>query len=169
MPERCWQRKLPRENCNTKFQFEDFVERWKGSSSSRRRYRGVARDSEERIRFLKGESKSRVALTPSTIKEAGKALDRDKGRPSRHAVLFIASRLRELGNDDLATELEKALLQSFSGHDIEHLLFVISGNNPGSILSKHVAEIENQQPKRHAIGVCIPDHGQFIAQLFEGL
>ena len=118
---------------------------------------------------MKGESKSRVALTPSTIKDAGKALDGDMGRPSRHAVLFIASRLRELGNDELAAELEKALLHSFSGHDIEHLLFVISGNNPGNILSKHVAEIENQQPKRHAIGVCIPDHGQFIAQLFDGL
>ena len=130
---------------------------------------GVARDCEGKIRFLKGESKSRAALTPSTIKEAGQALDEDMGRPSRHAVLFIASRLRELGRDALATELEKALLQSFSGHDIEHLLFVISGNNPGNILAKHVAEIENQQPKRHAIGVRIPDHGQFIAQLFDGI
>lgn len=130
---------------------------------------GIAHDSEGRIRFLKGESKSRAALTPSTIKEASEALDGDMGRPSRHAVLFIASRLRELGKDDLATELEKALLQSFGGHGIEHLLFVISGNNPTNILSKHVAEIDNQQHKRHAVGVRIPDHGQFIAQLFDDL
>ena len=130
---------------------------------------GVSHDSAGRLRFLKGESKSRAALTPSTIKEASKALDGDLGRPSRHSVIFIANRLRELGRDALATELDKALLQSFSGHDIEHLLFVISGNNPGNILSKHVAEIENHQHKRHAIGVRIPDHGQFIAQLFDGL
>jgi hypothetical protein len=130
---------------------------------------GVSRDSKGSIRFLKGESKSRVVLSPSTINDAGKALDGDMGRPSRHAVLFIASRLRELGKDDLATELEKALLQGFSGHDIEHLLFVVSGNNPESILANHVAEVESEQPKRHAVGVWFPDHGQFIAQLFDGL
>ena len=71
---------------------------------------GVARDSQGRLRFLKGESKSRVALSPSTINDASKALDGDMGRPTRHAVLFIATRLRELGKDDFATELEKALL-----------------------------------------------------------
>ena len=130
---------------------------------------GVAHDSEGKIRFLKGESKSRAALTPSTIEEASGALDGDMGRPSRHAVLFIASRLRELGKDDLAAELERALLQSFSGHGIEHLLFVISGNNPTKALSTHVAEIDKLQHKRHAIGVRIPDHGQFIEQLFDGL
>ena len=130
---------------------------------------GLARDSKGSIRFLKGESKSRAALSTSTIKDAAKALDGDMGRPSRHAVLFIASRLRELGKDNLATELEKALVQSFSGHDIQHLLFVISGNNPRPILAKHVAEVESDQPKRHAVGVWIPDHEQFIAQLFDGL
>ena len=130
---------------------------------------GVARDSKGSIRFLKGESKSRVALSSSTVHDAHNALDRDDGRPSRHAVLFIANRLRELGRNELATELEKALLQSFSGHDIEHLLFVISGNNPESILAAHVEEIDSEQPKRHAVGVWVPDHGQFIAQLFDSL
>ena len=129
---------------------------------------GVARDSQGRLRFLKGESKSRVALSPSTINDASKALDGDMGRPTRHAVLFIATRLRELGKNDLATELEKALLGSFSGHDIEHLLFVVTGNNPKNILEKHVAEVTAEQPKRHAVGVWIPDHGQFIAQFFDG-
>ena len=130
---------------------------------------GVSHDSAGRLRFLKGESKSRAALTPSTIKEASKALDGDRGRPSRHSVIFIASRLREFGKHDLANELENALINSYGGHDIEHLLFVISGNNPTNILSKHVAEIENHQQKRHAIGIRIPDHGQFIAQLFDDL
>ena len=130
---------------------------------------GIARDHDNKLRFLKGESKSRAALTSSTIKDASKALDGDMGRPTRHAVLFVANQLRGLGEDNLATELEKALLASFDGHDIEHLLFVFSGNNPATILSKHVAELEHQQPKRHAIGVHIPDHEQFIAELFGSL
>lgn len=129
---------------------------------------GMARDLKGSLRFLKGESKSRVALDSGTIGEAGKALDGDMGRPSRHAVLFIASRLRELSKAGLATELEKALLRSFSGHDVEHLLFVVSGNNPKNILARHVADVGSAQPKRHAVGVWIPDHGQFIKQLFDG-
>ena len=69
---------------------------------------GVAHDPEGKIQFLKGESKSRVALSASTINEASEALDRDMGQPNRHAILFIANRLREQGKDDLATELGKA-------------------------------------------------------------
>lgn len=129
---------------------------------------GVAHDPEGKIQFLKGESKSRIALSPSTINEASEALDRDMGRPNRHAILFIANRLRELGKDDLATELEKASLLSFNGYEVEHMLFVVSGNNPGNILTKHLAGIESEQPKRYAIGVWIPDHGQFIEELYDG-
>ena len=127
---------------------------------------GVGTDPEGKIRFLKGESKSRATLTPSTIKDASDALDGNMGRPSPHTVLFVATRLREHGDHDLATKLEKALLQSFGGHDIEHLLFVMTGNNPTNLLSNHVAELGDQQLRRHAIGVRIPDHGPFIAKLF---
>ena len=130
---------------------------------------GVAHDPEGEIQFLKEESKSRVALSASTINEASEVLDRDMGQPNRYAILFIANRLREQGKDDLATELEKAFLLSFNGYEVEHLLFVVSGNDPGNILTKHLAGVESEQPKRYAIGVWIPDHGQFIEELYDGL
>jgi len=39
----------------------------------------VIRDREGRLKFLKGESKSRVKLTSTVVKEAAEALDRDLG------------------------------------------------------------------------------------------
>ena len=86
---------------------------------------GVAHDSSGKVQFLKGESKSRVTLKSSVINEAAQSLDAHMGRPSPHSILFVASRLRELGEDELATELEIATLGSFRGYYVEHLLFVV--------------------------------------------
>ena len=56
---------------------------------------GIARDNKNKLLMLKGESKSRAALSAAVVDEAGCALDRDRGRPTRHSVLFVAERLRE--------------------------------------------------------------------------
>ena len=129
---------------------------------------GIKPRDDGNLEFLKGEAKSRVALGNSAITDAAKALDEDKGRPSRHSVLFTATRLREMGEDKLATDLELAVTNSFSGKEIEHLLFVVSGNEPRALLSNHLASISRAVIKRHAIGVRIPDHGQFIQDLYDG-
>ncbi len=121
------------------------------------------------LRFLKGESKSRMRLGATAIRDASEALGREMGRPSRHAVLFVANRLRDLGEADLATALEKAVLRSFNSDEVEHMLFVVSGNYPKSLLATHLKGIEGDQPKRYAIGIWIPDHAQFIRHLYEGL
>lgn len=128
----------------------------------------VGRDNKGRLRFLKGESKSRKRLTPSVVKEAANALDQDRGHPTRHSVLFVADRLREQGKDDLAKDLEMAVLQSFLGCSIDHLLFTVSGNDPNVFLSSHLSDCRNER-RRHAVGVCIIDHGEFIKKLFQEL
>ena len=126
----------------------------------------VAKHDDGRLSLLKGESKSRVTLTASVVAEAAGALDRDRGRPTRHSVLFVADRLREQSEDDLAKELEEAVLQSFRGVSVEHLLFTLSGNKPDTHLSSHLAAISKKPRPRHAVGVCIKDHGAFIELLF---
>lgn len=130
---------------------------------------GLIRSRKHRLRFLKGESKSRAALTTAVIDEAAEALDREKGRPTRHTVLFIAERLREQGGDDLAIELEQAVLQSFHGHNVEHLLFVLTGNNPENLLSQHLAACGTKPQRRYVAGIRIKDHAKFIEELFKGL
>lgn len=126
----------------------------------------VSRTATGALRLLKGESKSRAALSATAIAEAAASLDRDRGRPTRHSVLFVAERLREQGNDDLARELEEAVVLSFRGILVEHLLFTLSGNSPDTHLFNHLTAIDNKRRRRHAVGVRIRDHGDFIELLF---
>lgn len=128
---------------------------------------GVARGPKNALRILKGESKSRAVLASGVVEEAGAALDRAGGRPTRHTVLFVADRLREMKEDDLALELERSVLASFSGVEVEHLIFVLCGNDPGQMLTTHLASSTAKKRRRHAIGVHLPDHAKAISSLFK--
>lgn len=130
---------------------------------------GLSRGAKKKLQFLKGESKSRIALAITVLDEAAEALDRDRGRPTRHSVLFVADRLRDQGRDDLAKELEEAVLQSFQGCTVEHLLFVLTGSNPEKLLFEHLKTCKTKLRRRHAVAVRIKDHGKFIEELFRGL
>lgn len=128
----------------------------------------IARDPKGRLKFLKGESKSRARLTSTVVKEAADALDRDYGRPTRHTVLYIAERLRECGDDELALDLETAVLHSFSRNSVDHLLFTVSSNNPDRPLHDHLSRCTNKS-RRHAVGICIFEHSKFVNRLFSEL
>jgi hypothetical protein len=128
---------------------------------------GVGRDN-KKLLMLKGESKSRAALSSAVLDEAGSALDSDRGRPTRHSVLFVAERLREQGHDDLAEELDQAVLGSFRGIPIAHMLFVLTGGPPKDLLSAHLRDASKKKRLRHAVGVRIRDHAKFVELLFGG-
>lgn len=119
--------------------------------------------------FLKGESKSRASLAVSAIDDASAALDRDRGRPTRHSVLFVADRLREQGRDDIAAELESAVISGFKDCRVEHLLFVLSGSNPAALLTEHLTACASKKRERHAVGLQVADHGAFIGTVYEAL
>lgn len=121
------------------------------------------------LEFLKGESKSRATLSTAVLDEAGRALDRDDGRPTCHAVLFVAERLRELGDDSMAARLENAVLEGFSGRRVDHLLFALTSGSPENLLNAHLTGASISKRMRHAVGVRIVDHGAFIDLLFGGL
>jgi len=126
------------------------------------------KDENEGLSFLKGEAKSRGRLTPDVVQQASDALDQDHGRPGRHSVLFVAERLREQGADEMAVLLENAVLSSFSGCKVEHLLFTFSGNSPDAHLANHLERLRNGR-RRYAVGLRIDDHGDFIQLIYEGL
>lgn len=127
---------------------------------------GVAR-GQKRIRFLKGESKSRAALSPGVIAEARKALKANKGRPSQHAMGFVMHRLLETGRKDLALIFEDyLLLKSIADDDLAHLLFGLSGNDAAAALE---ADLKSYSGKieQHSVNVCIEDHQDFIASVYK--
>ena len=125
----------------------------------------VAKASNTSLKFLKGESKSRAILNSTVVDEACESLDRDRGRPSRHSVLFVAERLRERGEDGLALQLENAVLQSFRSSIVEHLLFTVSVSYPETHLNDHLTGC-NKKRVRHAVGVQIKDHVAFVKSLY---
>jgi hypothetical protein len=84
-------------------------------------------------------------------------------------VLFVAERLRDLGEDVLAAQLEDAVLKGFRGSTVGHLLLTLSGGNPTQLLTTHLTAAQAKPRRRHAVGVRIVDHGKFIELLFGGL
>jgi len=133
---------------------------------------GIRVDTKGRLEFLKGESKSYAKLTSAVLDKAAEALERDRGRPGRHAVIFIATRLRESGkdtDDSLAAQLEGAVVASFSGSAVEHFLLALTGSDPTSLLTNHLTAASKKKRPRHTVGVQIADHGNFIKTLFGGL
>jgi len=130
---------------------------------------GIARDSKGNLLLLKGESKSRATLSTAVLDEAAVALDSERGRPTRHSVLFVADRLRDFGHDNLAEELEQAVLASFRGISVSHMLFVLTGGPPKNLLEMHLKGAARKRRIRHGVGVRIKDHAKFIDLLFGGL
>ena len=134
---------------------------------------GVRIDGQGKVvSLLKGESKSYATLTNAVIEKAAEALDRDRGRPGRHVALFVATRLRETGKDaeiGLAKQLEEAVIAGFSGSTVEQFIFALTGNDPNSLLTNHLTSISKRKRPRHAVGIQIVDHDNFIGLLFGGL
>lgn len=118
------------------------------------------------VTYLKGESKSRLRLSPSVLKEADEKLLEDHGRPGRHSVIFVANRLYEFGDNKTAGMLEAHLLDSFRGCRVEHLLFALSGNPSATLLRDQLSG--RPAPPCHAVGFVVDDHQEFIASVYEG-
>jgi hypothetical protein len=131
---------------------------------------GVRYDEEHGLRLLKGESKSRKVLNDSTIAAARKALNRNNGRCSPSSLLFVADRLLEKNGED--AELGRAIrnevgTKALRPRQIDHVLFTLSGNKAPTAL-KDDLEAADGGRKQTAINVCVEDHQDFIAEIYEG-
>ncbi|PAQ05349.1 hypothetical protein CIT26_31350 [Mesorhizobium temperatum] len=124
-------------------------------------------DGPEKIRFLKGEVKSRAKLTTSAVTDARKALTAFQQKPSPHALEFIADRLHEDGEDELGNLIDDALLvDGIALKQVSHLIFTFSGNNPSAILAKNLAAYMGKVPQS-AVGLRVDGHQDFIASVFK--
>jgi hypothetical protein len=118
------------------------------------------------IEFLKGESKSRARLGAGAVSEADAGLKRDHGRPSPHALEFIADRLHERGDDELAAAIDEALLvKRIKQSQVLQLLFTFTGNNPRALLRTNTSSYRGRI-RRLAVGLQVPAHQAFIASVY---
>jgi hypothetical protein len=117
-------------------------------------------------RFLKGESKSRVVMSTTVLKEARGALFANDGRPSQHSLGFLADRLRDEGNDALAELIEdQMLLKPIEQRQLVHLMFVLTGNDASKLVEAELASYRGKIAQI-AVSFRIVDHRLFIGNTY---
>ncbi|MGX5856497.1 Hachiman antiphage defense system protein HamA [Dyadobacter jiangsuensis] len=130
---------------------------------------GVKKSSNGEISLLKGESKSRKALSKSTIISARKALNNNNGRCTPASLFFIADRL--LQQSVPFSELGRAIknevvLKSFPPARIHHLIFTVSANVPLAELKADLLLSDSSRPQ-NVVNIQLDDHQDCIAQSFK--
>lgn len=126
---------------------------------------------EEKLWLLKGEAKSNMKLSKSTVASARKVLDRDHGRCTPDSLLFVANRLLE-SNDSEENTLGRNLrdevgVKSLRANRIDHMLFTVSGNGPHSSL-KDDLDTASTNRDHYVVNIHIDDHQNFIAAMYQG-
>lgn len=130
---------------------------------------GVGYDNDDKLWLLKGESKSRINLSATTIAEAREALSRHGGRCTPDSLLFVANRLLESKDDD-DVELGRTIrdevgLTALRPNRIDHMFFTMSGNSPTAALKKDLDETDEGR-NHHVVNLRIKDHQAFIAEIY---
>jgi hypothetical protein len=122
----------------------------------------------DKIKFLKGEAKSSVAISAAVIAKGRKALRKDKNRPSAHALSFLADRLHEQGKKDLANLIDDAQYKfGIKLRQVAHLLFTFSGNDARPLLLDDLGAYTGSV-EQHAVALVVKDeHQKFIKRVYE--
>lgn len=129
----------------------------------------LVNQKKQTIRFLKAEAKSYKALSRKVLQEARAELDLDDGLPAPHALGFVAERLRDIGDQDLADLIEKVqLVNGIKTNQVEHLLFTFTASNPAT-LQKEAFEAYNGKIVQSSVGFRVSDHQEFIASVYQGV
>lgn len=116
---------------------------------------------------LKGEAKSRVSLSGTTVTAARKALSANKGRPSAHAISFLADRCFEQGQTHLADLLDTAQLKlRIKESQVTHLMFTFSGNDPSAHLRRDLQSCTGSI-EQISVGLRVVEHQNFIKSVFD--
>lgn len=125
-------------------------------------------DAKTRMLFiLKGEAKSRKSLNTTTITAARKALAANNGRPSAHAMAFIATRYYELGDKKMTDLLDRAqLIDQVATTQVTHMMFTFSGNDPTTFLQNDLKNY-NGNIEQISVGIRVQRHQEFIKLVFE--
>lgn len=119
------------------------------------------------VRVLKGECKSRATFGAGVVLEAAESLDLHDGRPNPSTLAFITKRLYEEKRDEEANVFRD--LQAKRGivaRNVSHMIFALSGNNPGGHLANG-PKSKHRGIKRENAAIVITDHGKFVTAVFQ--
>lgn len=118
------------------------------------------------IRFMKGETKSRAALSAAVLSEARTALDNDNGLPSPHALAFVADRLHETGDNATADAIDDAQLEDgIHAAQVCHFLFIFCGSSPSNLMRTNLSEYAGAITQLY-VGLRVSTHQAFIKDVY---
>lgn len=132
---------------------------------------GVESAAGGQLRLLKAEAKSAQALSTGTVQSAREGLEANSGRPTAHSLIYLARSLIDMGG--AKTDLgKKILIETVSNavpkSRIIHCLFTITGNPAVEMLDDDFINADGTR-EQYIIHIQIPDHAQFVEQIFEGV
>ncbi|MGA4545155.1 Hachiman antiphage defense system protein HamA [Uniformispora flossi] len=128
---------------------------------------GVRLPDSGAVQFLKGEAKSIASLDMRTVEDADRALQGDDGRPSPHALQFVAERLHEQGDDALGRAVDAALLvHGITEQQVVQLLFTFTGGNPCNLLRTNTKAYSGAI-RRFVVGLQVRGHQEFVAAVYD--
>ena len=131
---------------------------------------GVYEDDNNGLSLLKGESKSRIYMSQSVVKDAREKLSNDNGRPTPISLLFVADRLLESANEDdrvLGCRIrDEVALRTVPSRRITHGLFALSENTSKTVLQADIRAADGVH-KHITIGFRIDGHSAFVKEVFE--
>lgn len=124
-------------------------------------------NDEGNLLVLKGEAKSRKTLNATTVTNARTSLAANIGRPSAHAMAFMATRYFEMGDKAMTDLLDRAQLYEQLPQDrVTHMIFILSGNDPTKQMTKDLS-VYKGAIKQISVGVVVATHQDFIKSVFE--
>jgi hypothetical protein len=127
----------------------------------------VCLDPDVKVRFLKGEVKSRATLAKKTVEEARTALLSSDGRPTPHALAFVSDRLFEAGDTELSDLIDTyQISKRIRSDQLSHLIFMFTGNSSRKLLADDLKAYKGRI-QQYAVGLRVPTHQTFIRQIFE--
>jgi hypothetical protein len=127
----------------------------------------VCVDRDVKVRFLKGEVKSRASLDKRTVEEARTALLSSDGRPAPHALAFVSDRLFEAGETKLSDLIDTYQIRKrITINQLSHLMFMFTGNNSRKLLADDLSAYMGKI-QQFAVGLRVPTHQEFIKQIFQ--
>jgi len=119
------------------------------------------------MRFLKGESKSRMALTSAVVNAARKGLEKNSSLPQSHTLIFIVERLIEVKQHEKAEQIQEYVLSKIPDKaQVDHLIFTFSGNDPFELLKADVKNVK-RGTKHYSVGFFVKEHQKAIKEVFE--
>ena len=120
----------------------------------------------DRILFLKGESKSRSNFGNASVMDAIGTLNANDGRPTPHALAFVSDALSHEGHDVIADRIDAAQYRDgIPLSTVTHMVFAFSENDAEHVLTRALSNYTGKVAQ-FFVGLQVKAHADFVSRVY---